>query len=185
MLQGFYYYYYYYLAWSITATVEPRGICHRKGKDITFTVKKSLYMMSFPPSFPSRGGSDAEPEPVVLAQGGGGSCDAAWCFWVCKSRVHPSPFLCRVLSIFFFPLGGKKKKRKRCYPKNCRLQQQSSAVEHMMVYHRIQLLTLARALSGNSGKVRKGCTFLSATDKPYINVCTHVCVCLGHVILLR
>lgn len=108
MLQGFYYYYY-YLAWSITATVEPRGACHRKGKDITFTVKKSLYMMSFPPSFPSRGGSDAEPEPVVLARGGGGSCDAAWCFWVCKSRVHPSPFLCCVL--FFFSTGGKKKEK--------------------------------------------------------------------------
>lgn len=47
-------FYYYYLAWSITATLEPRGVFHRKGKDITFTVKKSLYLMSFPPSFPSR-----------------------------------------------------------------------------------------------------------------------------------
>lgn len=94
--------------------------------------------------------------------------------------------LCSLVYFFFFHLGNKEKK-KRCYPKNCRLRQRSSEKEYIIIYRRIQFLShLGKSLLyRNSGKVRKGCTFLSATEKPYIDVCTHVCVCLGHVILLQ
>lgn len=77
--------FYYYLAWSVTAMLEPRGVFHQKGKDITFTVKKSLYMMSFPPLPPKRKGGKA-----------------VWCFWSGRATsIHPSPFFCCVLSYTF------------------------------------------------------------------------------------
>ena len=131
-------FFYYYLAWSITATLEPRGVFHHKGKDITFTVKKSLSMMSFPPFSPKQRAAASEEGRRSRA---GESGDAARCFSLWESHVHPSPLFCCVLSfLFFFHLGERKKKQKRCYSKNCRLRQQSNEKEYVIIYRRIQLL---------------------------------------------
>lgn len=83
--------------------LEPRGVFHRKGKDITFTVKKSLYMMSFPPSFPSREqqrprkGGEAMLEGAAMPRGAFQSGRAM------SIRLPSSVVFSRIY--FFFPLG--------------------------------------------------------------------------------
>lgn len=117
--------------------LEPRGVFHHKGKDITFTVKKSLYMMSFPPSFPSREqqrprkGGEAMLEGAAMPRGAFRSGRAM------SIRLPSSVVFSRIY--FFFSTWGIKRK-KRCYPKNCRLRQRSSEKEYIIIYRRIQLL---------------------------------------------
>lgn len=158
------------------------GVCHHKGKDITFTVKEGNIWCLFPP--PSLAESSS-----ARGRERGGSCDAARCFRVCKSRVHPSPFLCCVLSnyllfiVFFSTWGwGKKKKNqnlKRCYPKIA--DSSSKAVKtriHAGIWCRIQLLlALARALAGSSGKVEevaRSCLQQISHILMYVHTCASV-----------
>lgn len=94
-----------YLAWSIPAALEPKGGFHHKGKDITFTVKKGLYLMSSPPSFPSR--EQQQPRKGGEAVLGAAATPRGAC-WPGRAMSIPLPSPALFSCIIVFPLGGQK-----------------------------------------------------------------------------